>query len=251
MIICEIGLNHLGVKEYADQYIKEIVSTKADALAFQIPDKSVFEIENYKNMKLEEDYYREASKKTKENNKKFGVGIADMEMVDFFISLDADFFKVFSHDILNKKLITKLVSDTDKPIFVSTGMSDMDEISRFCSYIDKHRNRFTLIHTQLNHEINDVNLKAIPYLHKKFKLPVAFGNHCANLNALYVSLAFEPSDIFVYVKGNRTTEHPDEQHAIPLDNLREVINNMKELKKTIGESVKIKMENLIIKKGNE
>ena len=44
MIICEIGINHLGNEDYADQYLDNIINGKADALTFQIPNKSFYKI---------------------------------------------------------------------------------------------------------------------------------------------------------------------------------------------------------------
>lgn len=244
MIICEVGLNHLGDEKYANQYIDEVLKTKADAITFQVLRDSFFQIERFKNFKLEKEFFIKASQRIKNGNKNFGVVLDDVGTVDFLETLDVSFYKILSKDIANAALINKLIHSTNKHIFVSTGMSDLNEIDSFFQSIKHVKERFTLVHTQLSHDIKDTNLKAIGVLKKKFNLPVAFGIHCANYNVLYLSLAFQPSDAFIYIKGNRES-HPDEEHAVSFDNIQTVIDNLLELPQSIGKEVKLKMENWV------
>lgn len=239
MIICEIGLNHLGKEDYADEYIDAIVKSRADALTFQVREKEYYERPEKAYLKLSNDYYKKAFEKTKAADKKFGIALADERLVGFFAGLRTDFYKVLSKDISNFSLLDKL-AQIKKPVFASTGMSNLEEIEKLVK-----RFNVKLIHTQLSHNIEDVNLAAIPFLREKFDLPVAFGSHCPNSNVLLMSLVYSPSDIFFYIKGKRTEKHPDEEHAVCLDEMEKLINNLIELPKAIGRAVKIKTENLI------
>ena len=42
MIICEIGLNHMGNTKYANEYIEKIIKTNADGILFHISEKNHF-----------------------------------------------------------------------------------------------------------------------------------------------------------------------------------------------------------------
>jgi len=84
-------------------------------------------------------------------------------------------------------------------------------------------------------------------LREKFSLPVAFGNHSKNLNVIFASLAFEPSDIFFYVKGDKEGTYPDDAHSVPLNNCKIFINDLHEVNAALGKGIKMKMENLISK----
>jgi len=242
MIICEIGLNHLGIEGYANQYIDEILKSKADAITFALPKDSFFENERFKKFKLEKEFFIKASKRIKNGDMAFGVSIDYEGDIDFLETIGVSFYKVLSKDINNIDLIDSLINNTDKRIFVSTGMSDLSEIELFYQHIRHVKKQFTVVHTQLTHDIKSVNLKAIDVLKNKFSIPVAFGMHCANHNVLYLSLAFQPSDIFIYVKGDREAIHPDEEHAIPWGEIQNVVNNLLELPQSIGEGVKLKMD---------
>ena len=245
MIICEIGLNHLGLEDYANQYIDGVLKSKADAITFAVPKDSFYLNERFRNFKLEKEFFIKASEKIKNGNMDFGVSIDDEGDIYFLETLGVSFYKVLSKDITNIDLIDNLINNTNKRIFVSTGMSDLSEIELFCHHIEYVKDRFTLVHTQLTHDIKSVNLKAIDVLRNRFNLPVAFGIHCANHNVLYLSLAFQPSDIFIYMKGGRAHIHPDEEHAIPLEDIQNVVNNLLELPQSIGEGIKLKMDDWV------
>ena len=152
----------------------------------------------------------------------------------------ADFWKILSGSILDNALLQQL-QKTKKPMFVSTGLSDEREIIK----ASKKLKNATLIHTQLSHNLEDSNLKAIERLRKVTSKKIAFGLHCANHQALYLSVAFEPSDIFFYVKDDSTEKFPDDQHAIVISNVNNAVNMAKDLKKAIGTGIKKKVKNKI------
>lgn len=240
MIICEIGLNHLGSIDYANEYIKKIIKVRPDGITLHIREPKFYKIKKYSKLTLSDEFYFKLSKKLKKYNIKFGIGLADPTKINFCEEIGTDFYKIFGIDINNHQLIQNIIK-TRKNIFISTGTSDLSEITKFVKFIKKDKKRFSLIHTQQDNHIDIVNLKAIPFLRKKFRMNVAFGNHAANTNVLYLSLAFKPTDLFFYVKGNKTNNHPDECHAIELDYLDKFISNLRELPKAIGKEIKLKI----------
>ena len=228
----------MGNIKYANEYIDKIIKSKADGILFHIREKSFYDT-NPK-LLLPDKFYVEAIKKVKKHNVKFGVTLADSNKIEFYEKLGVDFYKIFSRDILDYEILTKIKS-TKKRTFVSTGMSDVNEIKKFVNIIKNKIKYFTLIHTQLDNNIEKVNLKAILLLKEKFKMNVGYGNHASNIFTIYVSIAYEPSDILFYVKGSKHKKHIDEPHAIELENLKKVIENIKDLEKSIGRKIKIKM----------
>ena len=79
-------------------------------------------------------------------------------------------------------------------------------------------------------------------LKEKFKMKIAYGNHAENLFVIYLSLAFQPSDILFYVKGSKYNHHIDEPHSIELKKLKEFIINLKILPNALGNKNKIKLK---------
>ena len=237
MIICEIGLNHMGNIKYANEYIDKIIKSKADGILFHIREKSFYD--SNPKLILPDKFYVEASKKIKKHKIKFGITLADPNKIKFCKEIDVDFYKIFSRDILDKKIINK-IKTTKKKTYVSTGMSNLTEIKKFVKLINSNK-QFTLVHTQLDNDIEKVNLKAIQLLKEKFKMNIGYGNHAKNIFSVFVSIAYQPSDYLFYVKGNKIKKHPDEPHAIALKDLKDFIKNIKDLEKAIGNKTKIKM----------
>jgi sialic acid synthase SpsE len=184
-------------------------------------------------------FYVQASKKIKKHKIKFGITLANPDKIKFCKEIDVDFYKIFSRDILDKEIIDKIRS-TKKKTYVSTGMSNLNEIKKFIKLINSNK-QFTLIHTQLDNDIEKVNLKAILLLKEKFKMNIGYGNHAKNIFSTFVSIAYQPSDYLFYVKGNKIKKHPDEPHAVSLNNLKDFIKNIKDLEKSVGNKTKIKM----------
>ena len=244
MIVSEIGLNHLGDSDYADVYLENLINAKSEAITFQIAEKSFYEKKSNEGLTLTNEYYSKASKLCHKNKIKFGVALADGEMIDFFENINVDFYKILSKDISNFSLLSK-IAKTGKKLFLSTGLAGIPEIKKAVKKIGNFKENTTLIHTQLNQELGNVNLKSIPFLQKKIGLPVGYGHHAINSHVLYLALAFNPSDLFFYVKGKRTLNHPDEEHAFLLNELPELVKNLNQLTKCIGEYKKSKMDILI------
>ena len=247
MLIAEIGLNHLGYAFQAQEYIEKLVKTDIEGITLQVrePEYYVNIPKSEYTLTLEE--YTKLTDLIKTNNKKIGIAIADINMIDFFESINIDFYKVIRNDMLNDKLIKKLIK-TNKKIIVSTGTCSEQEINKF---IKKHKsNNITLNHTQLSHEIEDCNLLAIQKMKEKYKCNISFGNHCKDLSVIYMALCYQPLDILFYVKGNdafinsvsKVDNYPDNEHAIKIDHVDEFIKSIIYIKKAIGTGVKKQME---------
>jgi len=239
MIIAEIGLNHLGKEEFADLYVDTLLDSDVDAITFQIREDWFYKRTKYKNYRLSEEYYKKVSKKIRENKVKFGIALANIDPVNSTIKFNTDFYKLINKSILDFEVIDMLLSKTDKQIFASTGACNIDELDKFYNKIVKHKDRFNLVHTTLSKNIGEVNLKAINLLRDRYCLPVSFGSHCENYRVCYLSLPYEPSDILLYVKNDLPFDYPDNEHAIPLYKIKEVVKDLKTLPQTIGMPIKI------------
>ncbi len=236
MIIAEVGLNHLGIRANAQRYIHDLLQTDIDAITFQVREPEYYKL-NPGFKLLSRDYINICSH-IQTYGKKFGIAIADIDQIDFFETLNVDFYKVIRNDMLNDDLIKKLIK-TNKKIIVSTGTCSMDDIQIF---IDKFKNNNIILnHTQISYDVKDCNLKAIDSLKSKFGVNVSYGNHCSNHNVLYMAVAYQPSDILFYVKQGSDTL-PDDKHAIQVADVSKVVNNLKSLNQAIGLGIKTKME---------
>ena len=225
MIIAEVGLNHMGLPDLAEEYVRTLVSYHVDGISFQIREPEYYLNPKKSHYKLDLSEYIKLSNITKNAGKKFGIAVADIAVIDFLESIDTDFYKIIRNDITNIELVDKLIS-TGKKIIVSTGMSSDEDISSFMKHVGANDN-IVLNHTQLSYDEHDCNLSAIKTLKDKYNCNVSYGNHCANVNTIYMALCYEPSDILIYVKGTSLTfTYPDDKHAIPINRFGLVCRNL-------------------------
>ena len=237
MFISEIGLNHKGSEKRVFKMLKELVDTDVDAITFQILEPVFYEKTKEWGGSLSRNFYKDAIDFVHKNKKLIGFAIVDKNMVSFLNSAGTDFWKSLSVSILDDNLLNEL-QKTNKLIFVSTGISGESEIVE----VSKKLKNIKLIHTQLSQKIEDANLKAIDRLRSLTNKEVAFGLHCSDIGALYLSVAFKPSDIFFYVKDNSQEKFPDDEHAIIMGNIDNVVKKLKKLKKSLGNGIKEKMK---------
>ena len=244
MIIAELGFNHLGNLDIANQYVDALIECDVDAITFQVRETKHREANL--SLYLNDDSYKNLFLKIKNSGKKLGVALADTDYVSFFENLDVDFYKVIRNDISNKKLINLLMM-TGKQIFVSTGMSSKKDIENFISFIDqstKKRNQFKLVHTQLSNALEDCNLKSIQEM-KGYGLDVAYGHHCGDVTTIFMALCYNPSDLLFYVKGSPDFQYTEDSHAIQIDQIQDLIKKIHRYNGAVGTGVKMSMNNKI------
>ena len=238
MIIAEIGFNHLGNLEIANEYVDALIDCDIDAITFQVRETEHREANP--GLYLNDDSYKHLFLKIKNSGKKIGVALADIDYISFFENLDVDFYKVIRNDITNKKLINLLMM-TGKQIFVSTGTSSKKDIENFVSH---KSNQFKLVHTQLSNALEDCNLKSIEKM-KEYGLDVAYGHHCEDMTAIFMALCYNPSDLLFYVKGSSDFQYTDDSHAIQIDQIQVLIKKIHRCNDAIGTGIKKSMNNKI------
>ena len=242
MIIVEIGLNHLGSKKILSEFLNNIPDN-VDGVSIQIISDDFFNNPKYSKLKLSEEILLNFINKLLLLGKKVGLAIDDHTKINKFIPDKISFYKILSKDIKNKQLIDAVKNTNAESIFISTGMSDYKTLDDIIPQLVKSDERIKLIHTQLSNSVNQVNLKAIESMRARYKTPVAYGHHCSLVNVIYTSLGFLPESIFFYVKGNKNLKYPDNYHAIKVDDVEGVVDDINILKKSIGDGMKIAMEN--------
>ena len=244
MIVAEIGLNHLGDRKILEYFLHDLSSSDVGAITLQIREPKLYENAIWEKYKLSDELYKYASSEVRRSGKKFGLAIADQRKIGQF-KHDCDFFKILSRDLNDSDILTTF-KNTGVKCYLSTGNASFDQIDKALSFLNSDT---TLIHTRLDNRVDQVNLSAINTMKQEFSMPIAFGNHCENLNVLYAATAFNPSDYFFYIKDNTYETPPDDKHAVSLSDVDKICKNIVQLKKSIGTGIKTESKNTI--KGQE
>lgn len=237
-LIAEIGINHNGSEQRAWNLLRSAINSGVNAISFQVREKTFYDGTHPRKNKLSAEFYIQAFSLAKEKKIQLGVAISDRQKIRFFSELGVSFWKTLSWDLSNS-LLQRDLEQTGKPTFVSTGMTSVEEILQFSQTFPQ----VTFIHTQLTYELGDVNLKAIETIRDTTGCPVAYGLHSERREILYMATAFRPDGLFFYIKDDSEEEHPDDLHAIPLNDLKAVVKNLEDFSVCIGTGEKSRIAN--------
>ena len=241
MIVAEIGLNHLGSEKLLEKYLK--LASCVDAITIQLLSESFFEDKKYSNLKLSDNTIQDFISKASKSGYKVGLAVDNLQSVNKFDSNLISFYKILSKDFNNRDLFNTISNTSVEDIYISTGMSDYNELDEVIPQLIHLDKRIKLIHTQLSNEIDDVNLKAIEVMRRRYNVPIAYGHHCIDKKVIYASLGYKPESIFFYIKAEDNLKYPDELHAISLNIINDFVDNIKYLNKSIGNGEKVSMGN--------
>ena len=198
-LIAEISANHCGDLNLAKKLISCAKVNGANAVKLQTyspetmtikSNKKYFKIKNglWKGQTLW-DLYKKAQtplawhKTLFDFAKKVGITIFstpfDESAVDFLEKLKCPMYKIASFEMTDLPLIKK-VAATKKPIIISTGMANLNEIDLTFKTAKKYGAKdITLLYCVSNYpsKIEDFSLNNINILKQKFKCRVGFSDH--------------------------------------------------------------------------
>ena len=273
-IVAEAGVNYYDIAkkeniepiEAAKLMVKEAANAGADSIKFQTykaeklvskyspaywdttkeSTKSQYELfKNYD--KFGEEEYRELARYAKEKKIVFFSTPFDKEAVDFLDAL-MTVFKISSSDITNIPFI-KYIAKKQKPIFLSTGASTIEEIKDAVSAIEKERNnQIVIMHCILNYptKYDDANLGMIKHLKKVFPdYLIGYSDHTlpdSCMFALTTAVLLGAKVIEKHFTLDKSLQGNDHYHSMDSEDLRRFVDNLELLEKIIGKEIKEPLE---------
>ena len=209
--IGEISANHCGNFNLAKKLIKCAKDNGADAVKLQTytpktmtvnSNKKYFKINKglWKGFNLWELYDKahtpfEWHKELFQYSKKIGIIIFstpfDETAVDLLEKLKCPIYKIASFEMTDIPLVKKIAL-TKKPMIISTGMANLDEIDRTYAMAKKFGNNdITLLYCVSNYPAknSDFNLNNIKILKERYKCKVGFSDHSKDSDIAMAAVA--------------------------------------------------------------
>lgn len=259
-IVAEAGVNHNGDVDLGKKLIDVAKDAETDAVKFQAfkaenvvtkyaekaryqkettgPNKSQYNM--IKRLELKGEEFRELYNYAKKNNIIFLSSAFDKESVDLLHDLGVPAFKVPSGEITNFPLL-RYIAEKKKPIILSTGMSTIGEIEEALEVIrEKGVEDIVLLHcvTSYPAKIEDVNLRVIEALRRRFKLPVGFSDHTLGITIPIAAAALGAVLVEKHFTLDRTLPGPDHRASLEPDELRDMIRAIRDVEKALGDGIK-------------
>lgn len=258
--IAEAGVNHNGKLEIAKKLVDLAKEAGADAVKFQTfkteklvsslskkadyqlattnPEESQFDM--LKKLELLEKEFIELKEYCDKREIIFLSTPFDLESLEFLERLKVPAFKIGSGD-LNNYFLLKEVAKKGKPIILSTGMAYFYEIFNSLELLNKYGNdKIVLLHCITNYpaKAEEANLNVIRNLKFIFRKPVGFSDHTLGEEVALQSLAFQPCIIEKHFTINKNMEGPDHKASLSPEELKSLINKLKNLRFSFGNGEK-------------
>jgi len=210
-IIAEIGTNHEGDLDLACKMIKEFAKAGADIIKFQafvvedmIP-KSAPYYERMKKLEVKKEWYPILIEECKKNHVEFLSTATSFTSIKWMEEAGAKMYKVASGNATHRPILDKLI-EINKPIILSLGLLEVDEIYELVEYFDQNSfDKYTLLHCHVEYPtpLKKANLKNITILKEMFpKVKIGYSDHTTSIltPSIATSLGVQIIEKHVYLK---------------------------------------------------
>ncbi|MDO5150964.1 MAG: N-acetylneuraminate synthase [Oscillospiraceae bacterium] len=259
-IIAEAGVNHNGSFDLAVKMVDAAKTAGVDYVKFQtfVPEKLVSKYaekaEYQKQTTGEEESQLSMLRKLSLTQSDFvklkeycdtqQIGFIstpfDFESLDFLETLDMDFWKVPSGEITNLPYLEKIAM-TGRKVVMSTGMCDIDEINAAIDVLEKNGTKdIVLLHcnTQYPTPFSDVNLSAMNTIKEKTGKSVGYSDHTLGIEVPIAAVALGATVIEKHFTLNKNMEGPDHRASLNPDELKSMVNAIRNIENSIGDGIK-------------
>lgn len=259
IIIAEAGVNHNGDFENAKKLILAAANAGADYVKFQTfkADKLVSkeaqkaqyqkanlkedgdtQYDMLKKLEMSEAWHYELIKYAKECSIKFLSTGFDEDSIDFLDSLNIDLFKVPSGEITNKPYLEH-IAKKGKPIVISTGMSNLQEIKDAVEVLQNHqiaKNNITILHcnTEYPTPMQDVNLLAMNMIQNELGLQVGYSDHTLGIEVPIAAVALGAVLIEKHFTLDRNMVGPDHLASLTPEELKQMVTSIRNIELAIS-----------------
>ncbi|PKO98491.1 MAG: N-acetylneuraminate synthase [Bacteroidetes bacterium HGW-Bacteroidetes-8] len=253
-IIAEAGVNHNGSMELAKMLVKIAAEAGADIVKFQTfkADKLVSKsakkaeyqranldnLDNYqynmlKYLELDEAMHLALMDYCKQCGITFLSTGFDEESIDMLDRLKIPFFKVPSGEITNKPYLQH-IAKKGKPVVLSTGMADLNEIKDALEVLTEaglDLSKITVLHcnTEYPTPMQDVNLKAMNNIRETFGVKIGYSDHTVGIEVPIAAVALGAEVIEKHFTLDRNLEGPDHKASLEPDELKAMVKAIRNI----------------------
>lgn len=262
-IISEIGVNHNGNIRLAKKMIDLSKKAGADYVKFQMfktenlitkeANKTKYQIKNtnkkqsafnmLKSLELNKSQIKLLYKYALKKNIKFLTTPFDFDSVNELYNLGIKEVKISSGDIDNYPLLIS-ISKKFNTIFLSSGMSNIEDINFALSVIKKNGNKkkkIFILHcnTAYPTPFKDVNLNALKLFKKTFDTEIGYSDHTLGFEVPIAAVSLGATVIEKHFTLDKNMTGPDQKSSIEFNEFKIMVDSIRNIEKALGKESKI------------
>jgi len=260
-VIAEAGVNHNGELDLAFKLIHAAVAAGADAVKFQtfiaaeLLTGEAAKAEYQKTTTGEQESQLEMIKRLELSFGDFrklkiycdDLGITflstpfDFKSVDFLEGLGVVAFKIASGDLTDDPLL-RHVAAQKRPVILSTGMSDMDEVRAALKVInDAGNDDVILLQCVTNYPAaaEDINLRAMLSMQSEFDVNVGYSDHTLGIEVALAAVALGACVIEKHFTLDKNFAGPDHRASLEPDEFKVLVDGIRKVEASLGNGEKV------------
>ena len=255
MIIAEIGQAHDGSLGTVHAYIDALAETGVDVIKFQMhiaeAESSIHEpfrvkfskqdasrMDYWKRMEFTFEQWYGIKQHCEDLGMEFMASPFSNSAVELLEKLNVLRYKVGSGEV-NNLLIIQKIAETKKPILISSGMSNYEEIDQTLKFLEPFGNPLSILQctTAYPTKPEDWGLNIIPELKNKYNVPVGFSDHSGDIYAC-LAAAVLGSEIFEFhVVFDKRQFGPDTSSSITIEQTKILVKGIIDIKKSLSRPI--------------
>lgn len=258
-IVAEIGHNHQGSLEKAKELFRRAKECGVNAVKMQKRDnQSLYTREiynmpyNHENsfgptygahreaLEFGYDEYVELKRYAGEIGLAMFATAFDFASADFLAQLDMPAYKIASGDLKNTPLL-KYVAQIGKPMFVSTGGGNAEDVERAYDTIMPVNSRLCLLQCTASYpvEAEEMNLRVISTYRKRFPgAVIGLSDHQNGISMAVVAYALGARVIEKHFTLNRAWKGTDHAFSLEPAGMRKLVRDLRRAQVALGDGVK-------------
>ena len=263
LIIAEAGVNHNGDLKTAKELIHQAAIAGADLVKFQTftvaklltleapkadyqQDPNALTTSNYEmleSLELSKNDHLELIQECKKHGIEFFSTAFDEASLSFLLELGMSKIKIPSGEITNKPLL-EFIAQFDMPVIMSTGMADLNEIQRAIEVLCSNkltRENITILHctSQYPASFENINLRAITSMKKKFNLNIGYSDHTLGAEASIAAVSLGASIIEKHITLDSNMPGPDHKASMEPKDFQDMVSAIRNIERGLGNGIKV------------
>lgn len=255
-IIAEIGINHNGSIEIAKKLIDAAILAGCDAVKFQkrTPELAVPKdqwnkmretpwgyisyIEYRHKVEFGHNEYQEIDDYCKQKGITWFASVWDIQSVKFLEDYNPVLYKLPSAALTDKELLGVL-KETKRPIMLSSGMSEIEQIDDAINYMQGAPIMLAQSTSTYPCALSELNLSVITTFKNKYpSVPIGYSGHEVGLAPTYAAVALGATFVERHFTLDRSMWGTDQAASVEVGGMIRLVKDIRDIEKSLGDGIK-------------
>lgn len=246
-LIAEIGQAHEGSLGLAMSYIDALAGAGVDAVKFQVhiaeAESSMYEpfrikfsqqdktrFDYWKRMEFSPEEWKILKNRCEEKGMEFLASPFSNAAVDLLEEIGVRRYKIGSGEVNNLLLLEK-ISNTSKPVIISSGLSSFSELDNTVSFLKSKEVEFSILQCTTSYPTTpeSYGLNVIKELKERYQVPVGFSDHSARMETCIAAFTLGAEILEFHAVFSRKSFGPDATSSLEIEEIKDLVSSIKKL----------------------